>query len=247
MTDRYLLALGIGHVLGDFYFQGEKLAKEKDESFIGVLKHSIEYLVVVMIVMIPIISFDMVLAALYLSIAHFVVDAVKYVLIKRKKIKKSGMIFIMDQTVHIASIVILTFIMFCWNFEIVDFKIVSEIQTAFGLDMLMAAKWILVLLIIHIPSNMLIHSILNGYKPQEKNELIMVDQRFGRRIGTIERLIMLLLIAMDQYAAIGFVLTAKSIARYDKIAKDEKFAEYYLLGTLLSTACAVICKMVILS
>ena len=55
-----------------------------------------------------------------------------------------------------------------------------------------------------------------------------------------------MVIAMNQYAALGLVLTAKSIARYDKIAKDEKFAEYYLLGTLLSTACVVICKLLIM-
>ena len=52
--------------------------------------------------------------------------------------------------------------------------------------------------------------------------------------------------SMNQYAAMGLVLTAKSIARYDKITKDEKFAEYYLLGTLISTSCVVICKMLIL-
>ncbi|MCM1258048.1 MAG: hypothetical protein NC307_09370 [Roseburia sp.] len=44
-------------------------------------------------------------------------------------------------------------------------------------------------------------------------------------IGTVERLIMLILLSVDHYAAMGFVLTAKSIARYDKIAKDVKFAE----------------------
>ena len=54
------------------------------------------------------------------------------------------------------------------------------------------------------------------------------------------------LISMNQYAAMGLVLTAKSIARYDKITKDEKFAEYYLLGTLISTACVVVCKMIVL-
>ena len=39
---------------------------------------------------------------------------------------------------------------------------------------------------------------------------------------------------------IGLVLTAKSIARYDRISKDKDFAEYYLLGTLLSTAIAIV-------
>ena len=42
-----------------------------------------------------------------------------------------------------------------------------------------------------------------------------------------------------QISAVGLVLTAKSIARYDRISKDQEFAEYYLLGTLLSTICAV--------
>lgn len=57
---------------------------------------------------------------------------------------------------------------------------------------------------------------------------------------------MLIFLAMNQYTAIGFVLTAKSIARYDKITKDEKFAEYYLLGTLISTLCVVICRLLII-
>ena len=34
-------------------------------------------------------------------------------------------------------------------------------------------------------------------------------------------------------------MTAKSIARYDRISKDQEFAEYYLLGSLLSTICAI--------
>ena len=57
----------------------------------------------------------------------------------------------------------------------------------------------------------------------------------GRYIGTVERLVMVLLLSVQQYAAIGLVLTAKSIARYDKISKEKEFAEYYLLGTLIST------------
>lgn len=45
---------------------------------------------------------------------------------------------------------------------------------------------------------------------------------------------MLILLAVRQYSAAGLVLTAKSIARYDKISKESDFAEYYLIGTLLS-------------
>ena len=99
---------------------------------------------------------------------------------------------------------------------------------------------------IHVPVNTLIQRFLGPYKRKEKDGVIRSDNRAGRKIGTIERLIMLIFLALNQYAALGLVLTAKSIARYDKIAKDEQFAEYYLLGTLLSTLCVVLCKVIIL-
>ena len=41
------------------------------------------------------------------------------------------------------------------------------------------------------------------------------------------------------------MLTAKSIARYDRIAKDKDFAEYYLLGTLLSTIAVVLSSFIV--
>lgn len=55
----------------------------------------------------------------------------------------------------------------------------------------------------------------------------------GEIIGTLERLIIFLLILANGYAAIGFVIAAKGLARYEKM-KDEKQAEYVLLGTLAS-------------
>jgi len=92
-----------------------------------------------------------------------------------------------------------------------------------------------------------IQIFLDDYKPGKKDKIIIkTDNKAGRRIGTIERLIMIIFLSTDQYTAIGFILTAKSIARYDIITKDEKFAEYYLLGTLISTLCVIVCRKIIL-
>ena len=41
------------------------------------------------------------------------------------------------------------------------------------------------------------------------------------------------------------LFTAKSIARYKKIADDPEFSEYYLLGTLLSAMLVIGTYMVI--
>ena len=45
---------------------------------------------------------------------------------------------------------------------------------------------------------------------------------------------MAIFLIWGQFAAIGLVFTAKSIARFDRISKDQGFAEYYLIGSLFS-------------
>lgn len=60
-------------------------------------------------------------------------------------------------------------------------------------------------------------------------------------IGWTERTLIFLLIITSNLAAVGFILTAKSIFRYVdlKDSKDKKKTEYILIGTLLSFAFAV--------
>ncbi len=72
------------------------------------------------------------------------------------------------------------------------------------------------------------------------------EKKAGGFIGFLERFIIVIFLAINQYSAIGLILTAKSIARYDKISKDQTFAEYYLLGTLLSAIIAIIAYFLIM-
>ena len=106
-------------------------------------------------------------------------------------------------------------------------------------------SWLTALLLIYKPAKIVISKILFHYKAEDKEEVRKKDNNAGRFIGTVERLIILILISMNQYSAIGLVLTAKSIARYDKIAKEPDFAEYYLLGTLLSTVAVILISFII--
>jgi hypothetical protein len=59
----------------------------------------------------------------------------------------------------------------------------------------------------------------------------------GRVIGVLERIILLTLILQNQFGAIGFVLGAKTLARF-KDLDDRTFAEYFLVGTLASLIAA---------
>ncbi|MFZ5517927.1 MAG: hypothetical protein ACOY90_14880 [Candidatus Zhuqueibacterota bacterium] len=59
----------------------------------------------------------------------------------------------------------------------------------------------------------------------------------GRIIGLLERLLIYYFVLNNQLVAIGFIVAVKSFARKD--LKSREFAEYVLIGTLLSTLTAV--------
>jgi hypothetical protein len=62
--------------------------------------------------------------------------------------------------------------------------------------------------------------------------------RIGATIGALERLLIIAFILTGQMALIGFVIAAKTIARFRQL-DDRGFAEYYLLGTLASVSVAI--------
>ena len=60
----------------------------------------------------------------------------------------------------------------------------------------------------------------------------------GQLIGQLERTLVFLFIMMDQPAAVGFLITAKSIFRFGDIREHRQMmlAEYIIIGTLMSFA-----------
>ncbi len=60
----------------------------------------------------------------------------------------------------------------------------------------------------------------------------------GRIIGILERMLLFAFVLQGQYGAIGFVLAAKAFTRF-KALDDRPFAEYVLVGTLLSACLAL--------
>jgi hypothetical protein len=62
--------------------------------------------------------------------------------------------------------------------------------------------------------------------------------RIGATIGVLERLLIVTFVLTGSTAAVGFVVGAKTLARFRQL-DDRDFAEYYLLGTLASVAVAL--------
>lgn len=69
-----------------------------------------------------------------------------------------------------------------------------------------------------------------------------LDQReynAGRFIGVLERILTYAFVLHGQYTAIGLILAAKGFARFKEMDQRD-FAEYVLIGTLLSMSAAVL-------
>ena len=67
----------------------------------------------------------------------------------------------------------------------------------------------------------------------------------GMFIGWLERFLILTALLLRSPATAGLVLTAKAIARYPEF-KHVRFAEYFLIGTLLSLCVAMIGGLILL-
>lgn len=71
-------------------------------------------------------------------------------------------------------------------------------------------------------------------------ESLVVVPGAGAVIGNMERILSAIFLSVNQWAAIGVIFTAKSIARFKQIEEDKQFAKYYLIGTLYSILSVVL-------
>ena len=241
--DLVFIVMLTGHILGDFYFQTNQMATEKTKKFSAVLKHSLVYGLVMAAVLI--LGIPVTVRSLWLCvacvIAHFVVDSVKYLYIKHPPkclswVEKN--LLIVDQAIHFSMLAV------CWgiwgNGLTVRWFVSQEMTHLPGLPVTLCLG---VLCILRPVGFLISESNLKNYKPKkaEADGLIPRETKnAGRIIGYLERLIVFILLLFHQFGAIAFVLTAKSVARFKEIEKEQALAEYYLIGTLMSVGSAIV-------
>jgi len=137
---------------------------------------------------------------------------------------------------------------------------IASQAVALNLSILTVMRWLDLLLLIFRPASLAIVNLSIRFQPPqlpqqsdrdfnpEKKETHIVSEDSlqsnnvygaGEMIGFLERFLMVIFLSLGQYASIGLIMTAKSIARYDKITKNGAFAEDYLIGTLASIIIAI--------
>lgn len=229
------LLLLIGHMLGDYYLQSDNMAIKKELSFGVLLLHGVLYTLAMLVAILPVYSFEVLIYTLIIAAIHFVIDVFKYILVVDDKYESK--MFIIDQLLHLITIFSVLFFMKYTKVHVDAHKLVS---TMLSDEMYSKLKMILLFAFIMKPTSVIIRQVLYKYTPINLGQDDVGHKNAGSLIGILERLLITALLFLNQFVVIGFVLTAKSITRYDKITKDPQFSEYYLLGTLLSILMVVV-------
>lgn len=246
MFNVFMSLMLIGHFLGAFYLNSPDYLVRSGQNVVSLLKWGALYLVSMLLATLPIISLTNLVWIIIFSIILLLISLITHEIGKRKHEKKSRDVFIYILTTfsQLVALFIIAILVYIHSEPIQYLSGVQHFLDLMGVNEMLLFSWLLAILVIIQPVSFTIKTVLRQYRPSLPEEEGRPNA--GALIGVLERSIILLLLAVGQYAAIGFVLTAKSIARYKKIGEDPTFSEYYLLGTLLSTLLVILAYLTIL-
>lgn len=91
------------------------------------------------------------------------------------------------------------------------------------------------------PAGVWIGKITEPWREELKEPDFQGLEKAGLWIGRLERILILTFVLLSRYEAIGFLIAAKSIFRFEEIktSKNRKEVEYILIGTMLSFVIAI--------
>lgn len=238
-----LVILLAAHVLGDFLFQTEWIAREKEKRWGPLFLHGAVMLAVHAAVLAPFLTGRLALGLVCLALVHVALDALR--------IKACGVwggslgAFFLDQGLHVMTALVLWQVLASPSgFETIRWIPSNEWAAWYARWLGVAAGYVFVA----SGGSRIVRGVLGrfmGAVPDDPSN--GREHSMGRVIGYLERFTALTLVLFDQWAALGLIIAAKSIARFPEFTSGEHkdFAEYYLVGTLSSILVAVAAGVIV--
>lgn len=224
------LKLILAHLLGDFVLQPKSWVVKRSTNIFYLLLHIWVHTILLGWAFWP--NWDIQWSSIaFIASAHLAIDSAKIWF--EKEFRSSPIVlFVIDQLLHIS--VLLSVVFFIYGMPEGIWGLLTSNQ---------AILYIIALLLTVAVSPIFLRIFFLRWNKEEiirsKGQQSLLDA--GMLIGILERIIIVLFIQLGFLSGIGFLLAAKSIFRFGDLsnAKDTKFTEYVLLGTLLSFTVAI--------
>ena len=242
---RALLAIYLAHLLSDFVFQTHRLVEQKRRGrpFAYFLHGLTHYLAAVILVGFFIAGSALLLRThlvlLALTLVHLLIDFAKIRLTKKTLINDGSVAFVSDQLAHLLTVVFAAWLL---SPGMSFLALVAPLQTSRSLGNKFLAVPVIYIAVIFGGGYLirfLTRSLAESVRDEELEKAGEQLQNAGLYIGWLERFLILTALLQRSPAAVGLILTAKTIARYPEF-KSARFAEYVLIGTLLSVSLALV-------
>jgi hypothetical protein len=230
----------IAHLLGDYYLQWQRLADLKTVSGRSLLYHVLLYgaaFLATLLVAKPSLP-----ALAVIILGHGLIDWLKFSYLhlgdpKKKEDKRLSRedppwLFLLDQGLHV---LLIYFAARLWPS--------SGLQPWFPQSGLGALHWVLLIALVGKPANVSFKRIFTRYANYRSKASTV--EGAGSLIGFFERALTVIFVHLGQFSALGFVMAAKSLARFKLLSEDQSFAEYYLIGTLYSILFALLAYLLV--
>ncbi|HET8754099.1 MAG TPA: DUF3307 domain-containing protein [Salinimicrobium sp.] len=225
-----LLQLLLAHVLTDFVLQPTKWVMHKrqfKEKSLFLYLHSI---VAGLLTYLLIQKWHFWAVPLVITVTHFFIDLWKLYQ------KDNFRIFILDQVMH------LVVLLLAWLYIIEGFEgFIPQVKNIFSSSNFLIVG-IAYLLVIFPVGFIIGKATLRWQNEIEISNSKTSLEAAGRYIGIFERILVLTFVLLGNFSAIGFLIAAKSILRFNDKTESgaRKQTEYVLIGTLMSFAISII-------
>ena len=236
-----LLAVLLAHLCADFPLQTDSIVKAKNNGAKGFLVHwTIHFLVVnvALVLFTHNVVWSLHTQSLLVAyvVLHIVLDYLKQVYLRVRQAPDSTGPFVVDQALHFLMIIAVA-----WAITGVSWREAGA--ATFWTE---RVQWNVLLLTVTYVAVIFAGGYLVRSLTRSLTEEMSVPQgedrealrNAGLYIGWLERFLVLSALLVQSPAMIGLILTGKSIARLGEL-KGPKFAEYFLIGTLLSISLAL--------
>lgn len=229
------------HFIADFSLQSADWAEKKTQKFRYLAGHAVVYAAVIAAVAFLCIPGNIVwISFTIIALSHFFIDWIRVHADKKYKTPTAHFSsFVIDQVLHIAIIYISVYA-FGLNEQIQNW--LTNLASAAPVEQIL--RYALIFIIILDPASVFVKKLSIYVSGGTNNGGQKKEPPVGSVIGKLERILTVILVLCNEIGAIGFVLTAKSIARYKQL-DNQSFAEKYLVGTLSSTAIAIIAALLL--
>lgn len=242
---RPFLAIYLGHLLADFPFQTDRLVQQKRSgNFVAYAIHGlIHYVCTAMLLafLVPgsIFSLRTQLALAGLALVHLPIDFAKIRLTAKRSVKDGTWAYLVDQAIHLLTVAAAAYLVTPSGALAALVAALDRVRTVRNAVILVPVVYVAVIFGGGYFVRLLTRSLAEGAGSSSREMSAESLQNAGLYIGWLERFLVMTALLLQSPAMIGLIFTAKSIVRYPEF-KSERFAEYFLIGTLLSLSIAIL-------